>query len=459
MRGRIRLPRRIAGQIAILVVAAIVATHVALTLAFLLLRPDIRRVEDRPGALANRLATVIRMVAAASPGERPALLAAAGQGSAGPRFALLTPGQAPAGATAPDGVVVPGGAPHPGQEVEELRRVLGPDWTVEGFGRAGEGDDRPARLVVRGESLALAADLPPRPDRPPPLTGAILGTLLFLALSLTLLSVWAARALTAPLARLAGAAEAFGTGMDLAPLPEKGPEEVLAVSRALDRMRRRVKGLIDDRTHMLAAISHDLRTPITRLRLRAEFLEDEGLRAQFLRDLDQMNALVEAALSFVRDGRTREGLALIDLASLVQTVCDGFADVGEAVRAEALRPALVRGAPDELQRALTNLIENAVKYGGSAAVRLQVALHEVAVEVLDEGPGIPEGEQAAMLEPFVRGDRARTEAGGFGLGLSIASAIAQGHGGRLTLANRHPRGLAARLALPRAAAAPPGRAA
>ncbi|GJD99806.1 ATP-binding protein [Methylobacterium isbiliense] len=442
-RGPIRLPRRIAGQIAVLVVAAIAATHVALTLAFLLLRPDIRRVEDRPGALANRLATVIRMVAAASPGERPALVAAAGQGASGPRFALLA--AAPAQAA----------PPQAGQEVEELRRVLGPDWTVEASGRAGEGDDRPARLVVRGGSLVLAADLPPRPDRPPPLTGPILGTLFFLAVSLTLLSVWAARALTAPLARMAGAAEAFGTGMDLAPLPERGPEEVLAVSRALDRMRQRVKGLIDDRTHMLAAISHDLRTPITRLRLRAEFLEEEGLRAQFLRDLDQMNALVEAALSFVRDGRTREGMGLIDLASLVQTVCDGFSDVGEEVRAADLRPALVRGAPEELQRALTNLIENAVKYGGGATVRLlPLGPGEVAVEVLDEGPGIPEAEQAAMLEPFVRGDRARTEAGGFGLGLSIASAIAQGHGGRLTLANRRPHGLAARLALPRAAAPP-----
>ncbi len=109
------------------------------------------------------------------------------------------------------------------------------------------------------------------------------------------------------------------------------------MSRALGRMRDRVLRLIDDRTHMLAAISHDLRTPITRLRLRAEFLEDEVLRRQFLRDLDQMNALVEAALSFVRDGQSREGLGLIDLASVVQTVCDGFADIGEAVRAEECR--------------------------------------------------------------------------------------------------------------------------
>ncbi|ACA15403.1 integral membrane sensor signal transduction histidine kinase [Methylobacterium sp. 4-46] len=441
----VRLTRRIAGQIAILVVAAIVVTHVVLMVAFLLMRPELRRLEEHPGALANRLALVVRMLAAASPGERPAIAQAAGRGPTGLRLAVLPDEAAPA-------------RTHDSTEAEELQRALGEAWRVESVGRIAPGDDRPRQLVIRGRGLVAAADLPPRYERRTPLTGAIIATLVFLALSLTLLSVWAARALAAPLQRLAGAAEAFGTDMDLAPLPQAGPEEVLAVSRALDRMRARVKRLVDDRTHMLAAISHDLRTPITRLRLRAEFLEDETLRAQFLRDLDQMNALVEAALSFVRDGRSREGLALVDLASVVQTVCDGFADVGQEVRAEGLRPSLVKGAPDELQRALTNLVDNAVKYGGGATVRLVPAGPQaVAVEVLDEGPGIPEEEQAAMLEPFVRGDRARTlnEAGGFGLGLAIAHAIAQSHGGRLTLANRSPRGLAARLELPRAAAGVP----
>ncbi|MGY2050365.1 ATP-binding protein [Methylobacterium sp. JK268] len=442
----VRLTRRIAGQIAILVVAAIVVTHVVVTVAFLLMRPDLRRLDEHPGALANRFALVVRMLAAASPGERGALAAAAGRGPTGLRFTVL-----------PDEGALPMGL-RDGGEAAELRQALGPGWQVDGAGRYTPGSDRPRQLAIRGHGLTLLAEMPPRWERPTPLTGAIITTMCFLALSLTLLSIWATRALTAPLQHLAGAAEAFGTGMDLTPLPEKGPEEVLAVSRALDRMRARVKRLVDDRTHMLAAISHDLRTPITRLRLRAEFLEDEVLRAQFLRDLDQMNAMVEAALSFVRDGRTREQLALIDLASVVQTVCDGFADVGQDVRAEGVRPTLVKGSADELQRALTNLVDNAVKYGGGATVRLTAAGPQaVAVEVLDEGPGIPEPEQAAMLEPFVRGDRARTlnEAGGFGLGLSIASVIAESHGGRLTLANRKPRGLAVRLELPRAAAVVP----
>ncbi|AWB19583.1 HAMP domain-containing protein [Methylobacterium currus] len=445
MTGKGPLPGRIAGQLALLVVAAIVVTHVVVTVAFLLLRPELRRSDERPSALANRLVTVVHMVAAA-PAEDRADVVAAARHSASSLHLTLLPANEP-NAPSPSSADVP--------EITGLRAALGP-----GYGVAAEHQPAGAlHLRIAGPGgLQLAADLPPLPLPHPPLTSAVLITLVFLALSLTLLSIWATRALTAPLARLAEAAEAFGTATEARPLPQRGPEEVLAVSRALGRMRDRVLRLIDDRTHMLAAISHDLRTPITRLRLRAEFLEDETLRRQFLRDLDQMNALVEAALSFVRDGQSREGLSLIDLASVVQTVCDGFADIGEAVRAEDLRPALVRGSSGELQRALTNLIDNAVKYAGGATVRLvEAGPGRVAVEILDEGPGIPEEERALMLQPFVRGDRARTlnEAGGFGLGLSIASAIAQSHGGAFSLENRAPQGLCVRLELPRAPGAVP----
>jgi signal transduction histidine kinase len=443
------VPGRIAGQLALLVVAAIVVTHVVVTVAFLLLRPELRRSDERPNALANRLVTVVHMVAAAPAEDRTDVVAAARRSASALHLTLLPSNE-------------PNAPPAASAEVPEitgLRAALGAGYGVSAEHMPGGA----LHLRIAGPAgLQLTADLPPLPLPHPPLTSAVLITLVFLALSLTLLSIWATRALTAPLARLAEAAEAFGTATEARPLPQHGPEEVLAVSRALGRMRDRVLRLIDDRTHMLAAISHDLRTPITRLRLRAEFLEDEVLRRQFLRDLDQMNALVEAALSFVRDGQSREGLGLIDLASVVQTVCDGFADIGEAVRAEEvqsedLRPALVRGSSGELQRALTNLIDNAVKYAGGATVRLvEAGPGRVAVEILDDGPGIPEAERALMLQPFVRGDRARTlnEAGGFGLGLSIASAIAQSHGGTFSLENREPQGLRVRLELPRAAGAP-----
>ncbi len=445
------LPRRIAGQITVLVVASIVGAHLLLVIPFLLLRPDARALDERPGASGNRLVALVHVIAAAPADQRPLLVAAAQRGVAAVDLALL-----------PDDVPPPEPTPSPWPpeppEVTEIRAALGDGYTVEA--EPGEPPPAPMRLRIRGpDDLRLEAQLPLPRHRRPPITGFVLSTLAFLALSLALLSVWAARALTAPLGRLADAAEAFGREADPAPLPESGPEEVLAASRALGRMRARVSRLLDDRTHMLAAISHDLRTPITRLRLRAEFLEDEVLRGQVLADLAQMNALVDAALSFVRDGGPRTSSALVDLASLVQTVCDGFSDIGQDVRAEDLHPTLTRGSAEALQRALINLVDNAVKYGGGAVVRLAPARDgEVAVEVLDEGPGIPEEERGAMLRPFVRGDRARTlgGTGGFGLGLAIAHAIAEAHGGRLALENRTPRGLRALLRLPAVAPAPRG---
>ncbi|WP_336486462.1 ATP-binding protein [Methylobacterium nigriterrae] len=438
-------PRSVAGQIALLVVAAIVVAHAVATLAFVLLREPWRP-DDHPGVAANRLATVTRLLDAAEPGERPAIL----RGAAGTLPTLrIAPWD---GAAASTETAL---AAHP--VVQRLR---------DGFGRPLAITNLPAaaapgllRLgITTPGGATFQASLPDDPLRPPK-QGAIIFTFVFLGLTLALLSVWATRALTAPLARLASAAEAFGTRNDRMALPQRGPEEVLAVSRALDRMRERVRRLIDDRTQMLAAISHDLRTPITRLRLRAEFIEDDHARTMMLRDLDQMNGLVEAALSFVRDGQGGAAgtTALVDLASVVQTVCDGFSDVGADVRVACSRHVLVRGRPDELQRAVTNLVDNAVKYGGAAVLRMEATPRGIAVEVRDPGPGIAEAERDAMLQPFVRGDRARNlnEASGFGLGLSIVLAIVEAHNGRLTLTNRPEGGLSARIELPLAAQGAP----
>ena len=447
-------PRSAAGQIVLLVVAAIFAAHALGTLAFVMLHEPWRP-ESHPGVAATRLATLGRLLDASTPGERDALLASAGRALPTLRIA---PWDGMARADAASG----GRAPvqeHP--LVARLQDGYGPGLAVTDLARPAPGD-RPGvlRLGLRTPNGALLqATLPDEPLRRQP-WAPILFTLLVLGLCLTLLSVWATRALTAPLARLAAAAEAFGTRTDPVPLPLRGPEEVLAVARALDRMRARVHRLIDDRTQMLAAISHDLRTPITRLRLRAEFIEDDHARLMTLRDLDQMNGLVEAALSFVRDGLPGAGasgaaMPLIDLASVVQTVCDAFGDVGADVALVEARHVLVRGRGDDLQRAITNLVDNAVKYGGRARLVMSPGPNGIAIEVADDGPGIPDAERHAMLQPFVRGDRARNlnEATGFGLGLSIVLAIVEAHGGRLTLANRVGGGLSARIDLPVAAAA------
>jgi signal transduction histidine kinase len=446
LRARLR-PQSIAGQIALLVVAGIAVAHVVATMAFLLLHES-QNPDQLPGVAASRLGTFARLLDAVDPAARPAMLAS---GRSLPLINVLPwDGKAP-----PDAKPVP--------DLPVIRRLRnGASRPVTIVDLSAEDHD-PARSeghlhvgITTPNGATLQATLLDDPLRGPR-QGALIFTVVFLALTLALLCVWATRALTAPLARLAGAAEAFGTRDDHVALPEAGPREVIAVSRALDRMRARVRRLIDDRTQMLAAISHDLRTPITRLRLRAEFIEDDHARIATLRDLDQMNSLVETALSFVRDGQARDAgsHSLVDLASVVQTVCDDFSDFGAPVSVGRSRHVLVQGRPEELQRAVTNLVDNAIKYGGRAEVHMEGSERGVRVSVTDSGPGIPEAEREAMLQPFVRGDRARNlnEASGFGLGLSIVLAIVEAHNGRLTLENRREGGLCASIELPLAAQA------
>ncbi|MCJ2065245.1 ATP-binding protein [Methylobacterium sp. J-088] len=444
LRARLR-PTTIAGQIALLVVAGIAVAHMVATAAFLLLHEP-QNPDALPGVAASRLGMLSRLLDSVDPAARPALLAS------GRSLPLIQ-------VEAWDGKAPPGAEPVRDLPViRRLRNGAGRPVTIIDLSADDSEQERSAKRlhigIVTANGATLQATLPNDPLRPPR-QGALIFTVVFLALTLALLCVWATRALTAPLKRLAGAAEAFGARDDHVALPEAGPREVLAVSRALDRMRSRVRRLIDDRTQMLAAISHDLRTPITRLRLRAEFIEDDNARAATLRDLDQMNGLVEAALSFVRDGQVRDAssFTLVDLASVVQTVCDDFSDIGAPVSVGRSRHVLVRGRPEELQRAVTNLVDNAVKYGSRAEVHMEASERGVRVCVRDSGPGIPEAEREAMLQPFVRGDRARNlnEARGFGLGLSIVQAIVEAHDGRLILENGRAGGLAATIELPLAA--------
>jgi signal transduction histidine kinase len=261
--------------------------------------------------------------------------------------------------------------------------------------------------------------------------------------------------LTRPLRRLALAAENFTPDGDLAPLPERGPHEIRIAARALNRMRERIKGMLEERTHMLAAVSHDLRTPITRLRLRCEFIDDPATRTRMLDDLAHMNAMLENVLHFLRDGQRRQQATMIDLATSLQTICDQFADVGHHVSYDGPDHVVIRAYADELHRALTNLVDNAVRHGGKADVRVDLAASTVTVAIEDDGPGIADGGKEDMFEPFVRGDAARSmnNNSGFGLGLSIARAVIESHSGKLTLLDRAPRGIVAKVTLPRAVAA------
>ena len=268
------------------------------------------------------------------------------------------------------------------------------------------------------------------------------------------LTVWAVRRLTEPVRTLAAAANALGRDVNAPPLPEGGPMEVATAAAAFNTMAARIRRFVQDRTELLTAIGHDLRTPITRLKLRAEFVEDEEQRAKILADLEELEAMVSATLAFGRDARTTEPVTSLDMAELVRTVLD---ETGDARPEAAPRLAYdgpshltVRGRHLALKRALANLISNAVMYGGRAHVRLIPPVDDmVAIEVEDDGPGIPAGELERVFEPFHRVEQSRNrETGGVGLGLPIARNILRAHGGDVTLANRPTGGVKATLTLP-----------
>ena len=272
-----------------------------------------------------------------------------------------------------------------------------------------------------------------------------------MAAAILVIVVLSVRRITRPLRTLAAAADSFGRGQDGAPPAEAGPEEVRRTIRAFNEMQERLRRFVADRTGMLAAISHDLRTPITTLRLRAEFIEDPETRGKILETLDEMQQMAEATLGFLREDAAREDSRQVDLAALVQSLCDDLADAGREVAfAGAGRTPLVC-RPVALKRALSNLIENAVAYGERARVALEDGMSELRIVVVDDGPGIPPDRMAAVFEPFVRLEESRSrETGGVGLGLAIARSIARGHGGDVTLENRPEGGLRAILRLPKA---------
>jgi signal transduction histidine kinase len=379
----------------------------------------------------NQLAAVAQLLGAASAAERPRLL-----GDIARAFPQIEIEALP-----PDSVVA-GDVDNP--ELRGLHRRLGNSYRIFPLPK---GDVTNRVGIALPDGAVISAKLL---RQRPFWQGPWVLTLMFAVVSVTLLSLWAAHALTAPLSSFARAAEDFSLNGAAEPLPERGPEEIRSVAKALNRLRERITTLIDDRTKMLAAISHDLRTPITRMRLRAEFIEDDTHRSRMLRDLEQMRSMLEAVLSFLRNDRKLESMTLVDIASTLQLVTDQFADMGHKVAYDGPEHAMATVRPDDLHRSVTNLVENAVRYGAEATIRLRLSPETATIEVEDDGPGISDARKEVMLEPFVRGDDARNmdEAAGFGLGLSIARTIAIAHHGALSLNDRQPRGLIVRIQLP-----------
>ncbi len=232
-------------------------------------------------------------------------------------------------------------------------------------------------------------------------------------------------------------------------LEEKGPREVLETIRAFNDMQERLSRFVLDRTKMLAALGHDLRTPITTLRLRAEFIEDDEIRLKIQETLDEMFEMAEATLSFAKEEAAQEKTRLVDVGALISTVCADLSDTGFPVECTEPGSFTIRCRPMGLKRAIRNILENAMAYGRRARVFIEHRRGDVAIVIDDDGPGIPCRDMERVFSPFVRLENSRnTETGGVGLGLAIARSIVRSHGGDITLQNRPEGGLRVTITLP-----------
>lgn len=316
---------------------------------------------------------------------------------------------------------------------------------------AGEAGQRP--MLYLGTRLSdgtpfLVEATAPRPPPPPQRT---LAAFISFVVGLALLTWFATRFVTRPLRRLAQAALALGEDLERPPLPDDGPEEVRHASRAFNHMQEKIRGLFAERTRLLAAITHDLQTPLTRLRLRAEMLDEGALRDKTLADLAEMAALVADGLDYAKSmSPATEAVVATRLDALLDALVADYRDSRQPVTLTEVHPVTIATRPQRLRRLLTNLIDNALKFAGSATVTLIEDDDALVINVDDDGPGIPEAELSRVCEPFYRLEGSRNRnSGGTGLGLAIARQLAQTLAAELSIRNRPGGGLRASLQLPK----------
>lgn len=444
------LPRTLGGQLTALLLLALALSQVVVYLTYSSERGQAIRQADRVGLIENT-ASVLRVLRLA-PAETRARLAAA---ASSPRVRIWT---------SVDSVI---GNPGPRSQ---FTRFIGPlpDSARIQIIR----DDNAVDIALpdpnRNRLIPFAANdrydilvSVPFPDggwlnaqtqtMGQPVTGAwasapataVMAILILLIVAVTV------RRVTKPLRGLAVRADALGKGTPQPPVPEEGPDEVRRVTTAFNRMQERLHRFVTDRTRMIAAIGHDLRTPITSLKLRAELLDDDETKTKMLATLDEMQRMVEATLAFASEEATIEPARSVDLSALIETIVDDQADVGKNVTFTESPRLPYNCRPIALKRALNNLIQNALQYGDRARVALRDEATGPVISIEDDGPGIPPERLDDVFQPFVRieGSRSR-ETGGVGLGLSIARSIVLAHGGELLLSNRPGGGLRAEIRLP-----------
>jgi signal transduction histidine kinase len=278
----------------------------------------------------------------------------------------------------------------------------------------------------------------------------VLAVTICFGVAIVVVAVLLLRWATRPLRDLAVAAERFSLDQTPQPLDETGPAEVRRAARAFNTMRERIQRLVSERMQALAAVSHDLRTPITRLRLRSELMEDAATRDLVDADLAEMESMIDSTLEFLRGGMSSEAIRPIDIVSVIETIVDDYADQGQAISLTGQDHGQVLGRLLSLKRAFWNIVGNALKYGAQATVAIAETPAGLTITIEDDGPGIPEGDRERVFQPFVRleGSRGR-ETGGSGLGLTIARAVVLAHGGDINLSNGPEGGLRVTITLPR----------
>jgi signal transduction histidine kinase len=457
-------PKGLFGQTLLILLAGLVVSHAVGSWIYTADREQAVRAVGG-FATAQRIANLTRLIQEAPPEKRPRIVAALSDQS----FRVSLSAQAPAIPDADGDAAVAeaiksyltdklalGSARRPrvwasaaeGPPFGPWHMMMphGP-WMMHGFGGPTAFRDLQVAVpLTDGSWLTFATGLP--------VAGAAYSTQFLVSMAIMALiilgvSVWAVRRITAPLAALAAAAERLGHDVSAPRLSEAGTVETRQAARAFNDMQTRLRTLIDNRTRLLAAISHDLRTPLTLLRLRAETVENAQERDKMLGTIAEMDAMIGATLEFARDQSAGEPRRPTDLVSLLHSVVDDMRDAGLPVCMQTAPPVIYECQPAALKRAVRNLLDNAVKYGKSGTLQVRRTPRAIEIVIEDDGPGIPEPELARVLEPFYRLEESRSrKTGGVGLGLAIAQSIVQGHGGALTLSNRRQGGLRVRLSLP-----------
>ncbi len=449
-------PSSLAGRLALLLLLALVVAQGIAIALFAAERSEAVHHAHRDHVIA-RAGTVARLLRETPPALHGAVLAAASNGEA--QFTLAPEPLVDAAGTGERAAAIARDlslALDVGQERVNVASLS----FAHLFDADHEDDHDHDRGRGRGRShwFAASAKLPDEqwlnvavgpPPAVPAWGGTFLLSFLLSALAVAVVAVLMGRRISKPMRNLAAAADRLGRGEEMDELPETGPLEIRSTVRAFNLMRNRLERYMHDRMAMLAAISHDLRTPITSLRLYAELLEHGDSRTKILRTLDEMQRMTEDALAFIRENMQREGTRTVDLHALIDSVAVDLADLGHELTVLDTGRVLINCRPVAFRRAFRNLLENAGMHGVRATVRIAHEESGLSVVIEDEGPGIPEADRERVFEPFVRLDESRSPSkAGAGLGLAIARTIIRGHGGNILLANREEGGLRVTVALP-----------